>query len=174
MITDKIFTRGNRAKTKVKLSDVIKLIAKYIADEPNAEYDITIGTDSQNHKYTRMVEVIAVCRVGDGGIFFYRVEDIPRISELKVKIYEETFRSIQNATGFYDELAYELIDYDIDLDEMHNNGHLGFAIHADIGKRGKTNEIINEICGYIDSMGFESRIKPESYAASGIANMLSK
>jgi len=174
VIADKIFTRGNRAKTKVKFDEVIKIIAKFIADKPDAEYDITIGTDSQNHKYTRMVEVIAVCRVGDGGIFFYKVEDIPRISVLKTKIYEETFRSIQNATGFYDALAYELIDYDIDLDEMHNKEQLGFAIHADIGKRGKTHEMITEICGYIDSMGFESRIKPDSYAASGIANMLSK
>ena len=82
MIADKIFTRGNRAKTKVKFDEVIKIIAKFIADKPDAEYDITIGTDSQNHKYTRMVEVIAVCRVGDGGIFFYKVEDIPRSCRL--------------------------------------------------------------------------------------------
>ena len=172
MVNEKIFIRGNGQK--VSYEEMIKIIAKYINDSPNSVYDITIGTDSQTHKKCHMIEVIAVHRIGDGGIFFYYEEYIDRFPSLKEKIYEETFRSIQNATGFYDALAYELINYDIDLDEMHDEERLGFAIHADIGKRGKTHEMITEICGYIDSMGFESRIKPDSYAASGIANMLSK
>lgn len=174
METEKIFTRGNRERTKVTYAEMIKVVADYIRVDPNAEYDITVGTDSQNHKMTRMVEVIAVCRVGDGGIFFFRREDIPKIRVLKEKIVEETNRSIENATGFIDALQEELLEDLIDLDVMLKEDRLAFTIHADIGKRGKTKELIKEICAWIDAAGFEARIKPDSYAASGVANMLSK
>lgn len=49
--------------------------------------------------------------------------------------------------------------------------YLVFSVHADIGK---TKELIKEICSWIEALGFEARIKPDSYAASGVANMLSK
>lgn len=189
MNAEKIFVRGNRDRTRVTYSEMIKIIANYIRTNPNAEYDITVGTDSQNHKMTRMVEVIAVCRVGDGGIFFFRREDIPKIKVLKEKIIEETNRSIENATGFIDALQEQLLEDScddnqmmlcggeneiIDLDVMFEEGRLSFAVHADIGKRGKTKELIKEICAWIEASGFEARIKPDSYAASGVANMLSK
>ena len=174
METEKIFTRGNADRTKVTYTEMIKVIADYIRANPNAEYDITVGTDSQNHKMTRMVEVVAVCRIGDGGIFFFRREDIPKIRVLKEKIVEETNRSIENATGFIDALQEELLEDNIDLDIMFDEDRLSFAVHADIGRRGKTKELIKEICAWIEASGFEARIKPDSYAASGVANMLSK
>lgn len=174
MKAEKIFTCGNTNRTKVTYSEMIKVIADYIRVNPNAEYDITVGTDSQTHKYCRMVEVICICRIGDGGIFFFRREDIPKIRGLKEKIIEETNRSIENATGFMDKLQEELLEDNIDLDEMFLEERLAFAVHADIGRRGKTKELIKEICAWIEASGFEARIKPDSYAASGVANMLSK
>ena len=174
MEAEKVFTRGNAERTKVTYSEMIKVIADYIRANPNAEYDITVGTDSQNHKMTRMVEVIAICRIGDGGIFFFRREDIPKIKALKEKIIEETNRSIENATGFIDALQEELLEDNIDLDIMFDESRLTFAVHADIGHRGKTKELIKEICAWIEASGFEARIKPDSYTASGVANMLSK
>ena len=172
MITEKIFTRGNGEK--VRYSQIGSIVADYIAKAPNASYEITVGSDSQNHKCTRMVEVIAVHRIGDGGIFFYRKQDIPKIRVLKTKIQEETSRSIENATGFVDALAYALIDYDIDLEQMSNDGRFTFAVHADIGHAGKTNQLITEITSWIKTCGFEVAIKPDSYAASGIANRITK
>lgn len=169
---EKMFKRGNGQE--VSYSEMIKVIADYIRVNPSASYDITVGTDSQNHKMTRMVEVIAVCRISDGGIFFFRREDIPKIKVLKEKIIEETNRSIANAVGFIDALQSELLEDNIDLDIMFDENRLSFAVHADIGRRGKTKELIKEICGWIEASGFEARIKPDSYAASGVANMLSK
>lgn len=169
---EKMFKRGNGQE--VSYSEMIKVIADYIRVNPSASYDITVGTDSQTHKYCRMVEVIAVCRIGDGGIFFFRREDIPKIKVLKEKIIEETNRSIENAIGFIDALQSELLEDNIDLDIMFDENRLAFAVHADIGRRGKTKELIKEICGWIEASGFEARIKPDSYAASGVANMLSK
>lgn len=169
---EKIFKRGNGQE--VSYSEMIKVIANYIRINPSASYDITVGTDSQNHKMTRIVEVVAICRIGDGGIFFFHREDIPKIKVLKEKIIEETNRSIENAMGFIDALQEELLEDNIDLDIMFNENRLAFAVHADIGRRGKTKELIKEICGWIEASGFEARIKPDSYAASGVANMLSK
>lgn len=169
---EKMFKRGNGQE--VSYSEMIRVIADYIRVNPSASYDITIGTDSQSHKTTRMIEVICIHRIGDGGIFFFHKEDIPKIKVLKEKIIEETNRSIENAVGFIDALQMELLEDNIDLDIMFDENRLAFAVHADIGRRGKTKELIKEICGWIEASGFEARIKPDSYAASGVANMLSK
>ena len=164
----KMFKRGNG--TSCTYDDMIKIIAEYIAKDPNREYDITIGTDSQNHTQTKMVEVIAIHNVGHGGIYFYYTEYIRKIRSIKEKIMEETSRSLMNANGFIDNLAIELINYDIDIDEI----NLHFCIHCDIGHRGKTSNLIKEIVNWVHAMGYDCSIKPDSYAASGIANKITK
>ena len=60
MEKEKIFRRGNGEKCTQ--SEMIQLIADYIAEDTDKTYDITVGTDSQNHSATKMVEVIAVLR----------------------------------------------------------------------------------------------------------------
>lgn len=172
MKLEKQWKRGNGEI--ITTNELIKLVADYIRKNPEVTYDITIGTDSQTHERCRMIEVICIHRIGDGGIFFFHKEDIPKIKVLKEKIIEETNRSIENAVGFIDALQMELLEDNIDLDIMFDENRLAFAVHADIGRRGKTKELIKEICGWIEASGFEARIKPDSYAASGIANMLSK
>lgn len=165
---DKIFIRGNGEK--VSYSQMIKIIANYISQSPRSEYEITVGTDSQTHSRCRIVEVICVHRVGDGGIFFYYVEYVNKIRTLKNKIIEETSRSINNATGLIDEVSVQLIDYDIDIDNL----NIHFQIHCDIGHYGKTAALIKEITTWVESLGYEAVIKPNSYAASGIADKISK
>lgn len=165
---EKIFKRGNGQS--VKYSEMIKIISNFIAANPKAEYEITVGTDSQNHSSTKIVTVLAVHRIGDGGIFFYRSEYINKIRVLKEKIIEETARSIENATGLLDGIQLNLIDQDIDIEEL----NLHFQIHCDIGKKGKTKTLIKEITAWVEASGFEVAIKPNSYAASGIANKISK
>ena len=108
---EKLFRRGNG--TSVSYDEMTTIIADYIATAPNYEYEITVGTDSQNHSRTKIVEVICIHRVGDGGIFFYYVEYVNKIRTLKNKIIEETSRSINNATGLIDEVSVKLIDYNI-------------------------------------------------------------
>ena len=172
MKLEKKWKRGNGEI--ITTDELIKIVADYIRKNPEAAYDITIGTDSQTHKYCRMVEVICICRIGDGGIFFFRREDIPKIRVLKEKIVEETNRSIENATGFIDALQEELLEDNIDLDIMFDEDRLAFAVHADIGYYGKTKELISEIVAWVHSAGFDCAIKPDSYTASGIANKFSK
>ena len=45
-----------------------------------------------------------------------------------------------------------------------------FEIHADIGEKGETRTMIQEVVGMIRANNFEARTKPESYAASNVAD----
>jgi predicted RNase H-related nuclease YkuK (DUF458 family) len=165
---EKLFTRGNGQR--VNYNQMIKIIADYIKKDLKAEYDITIGTDSQTHSEVKIVEVIAVHKVGDGGIFFYHSEYRERFRALKEKIVEETSRSLENANGFLDNIELLLLEDNIDIEEL----NLNFHIHCDIGHKGKTKELIKEITNWVESLGYDCLIKPESYTASGIANKFSK
>lgn len=165
---EKLFKRGNGEV--VNITQMYDIIADYIAKEPLATYEITVGTDSQTHSRCKFVEVIAVHRIGDGGIFFYHIEHEQKIRVLKDKIIAETARSIENATGLLDEISLILIDKDIDINDL----SVHFQIHCDIGHYGKTSSLITEITSWVSSMGYEAVIKPDSYTASGIANKFSK
>ena len=169
---DKIFRTGD-GKT-VSYAGMVSLIANYIKRNPDADYEITVGTDSQNHEATKIVEVIAVCCIGHGGIFFYHVDYIDRINDLRQKIYEETSRSLENAHGLLDEIYLQIVENDeeFDLDKL----NIHFVVHCDIGRsrKSKTRVLVQEIMGWVEAEGFECVIKPDSYTASGIANKFSK
>ena len=45
-----------------------------------------------------------------------------------------------------------------------------FEIHADVGENGPTSVLIQEVVGMIRASNFEAKTKPESYAASKVAD----
>lgn len=149
------------SKGFINIEEVKKTIIEYISVHPSDKYNITIGTDSQTDTETRMVLVICVCREGKGGIFFTHKEILKPISDLRSKIYNETSMSLSVA--------------DIIRQVVHNTGaNYSFSVHADIGKNGPTKVLINEIVGWIEASGYNCKIKPDSYAASTVANKYSK
>lgn len=147
----------------VTLKEIARLGIRYIEEDPGAEYEITVGSDSQNFSKTKIVTVIAFCRKGKGGIFFYNVEYVKRIDNLRLKIYYETQESL--------ELADALLSA-LDINTSKYNIH--FQIHCDVGRNGATNALVQEIVGWVHSLGYDCCIKPESYAASAVANRFSK
>lgn len=153
----KSITYGNL--TEDQMFDIIKEMVSDI----DSEYVITIGTDSQTYSRTKVITVIAIHRVGKGGIFFYSTEHLKPISNLRVKIYNETLRSLELAKRLNESLFDADLDYDI-------------FVHLDVGrsKKGKTHEMIQELMGWVSSEGFVPEIKPNSYAASCIADRISK
>lgn len=171
-MSKKLFLTGDGKV--VSYSQMVNLMANYIKQDSTASYEITVGTDSQCHEKTKIVEVIAVCRVGRGGIFFYHIEYMKKIEDLRQKIYEETSRSLENAHGLLDEIYLQIIrsDEDCDLDNL----DIHFVVHCDIGRsrKSKTRVLVQEIMGWVEAEGFECVIKPDSYTASGIANKFSK
>lgn len=165
---ERLFARPNGEK--VTLVEIASVVANYIAANPHAKYDITVGTDSQSYDKTKIAEVIAVHRVGAGGIFFCRIDYVSRISNLRQKIQEETQRSLSIADGLLDQIEINLMELDLSLDEM----DVHFQIHCDVGYNGSTKVLIQEIVGWVQSMGYECCIKPASYAASAVADKFSK
>lgn len=151
----------------VTIPEIAKIIKNKILSDPG-EYNLMVGTDSQNFDKTRMVTVIALHNVGHGGIFFYNSEYVPRISQVNRKIMEETYRSLTTAQFLIFELE-EISEEDFDYTD-----YVKLEIHVDAGNNGASKQVIPEIVGWIKASGFEVSVKPDSYAASSIANKYSK
>lgn len=49
-----------------------------------------------------------------------------------------------------------------------------YAIHVDAGENGPTMQLIPELVGWVRACGYEAVTKPKSYAASTLADTLSK
>ena len=158
-------TYGNLELEEIpsKISDYMQKMKHY--DVP---LQIVVGTDSQNFDKTKIVSVIAVTCEGHGGIFFYEVERIRRISDVRMKLTEETTRSLDIMTRLV-----EIIEKD-EYKELRDNSTL--AIHVDAGwsDKGKTKELIPMLVGWIKACGYDCKVKPDSFASSSIADKLSK
>lgn len=153
---------------EVNIDEIAKIISEFVANSDSDKFDIYVGTDSQNFSYTKMVLVIAVHCIGHGGIFFYEVKHVAKITSIKHKLMTETMMSIELADQL--KAAFERL-YDkngFDYTNMH------MAIHVDASVDGKSGQVINDISNYVHAYGYEFSIKPDSYAASSIANKISK
>ncbi|OPJ59347.1 ribonuclease H-like YkuK family protein [Clostridium oryzae] len=146
---------------EVSFKRMCHLIKKYINAAQDYKYHITVGTDSQNYDITKVVVVVAVWRVGSGGIFFYDVRKVTKITNIRQKLFYETSLSI--------EMAQKLSSY-LEI----NNSNCDIAIHIDAGNDGPSSSVIPEIVGWVKGSGFNCNTKPDSYAASSIANKYSK
>lgn len=146
---------------EVSYEKMIYIIKKFISKSPNSVYNISVGTDSQNFEDTKTVMVVAIHRVGSGGIFFYDIKRVKKITNIAQKLFFETSMSLDIATKLLEMLQNEGIDF-------------GISIHVDAGNNGKTSKLIPEIVGWIKSCGFDCETKPNSYAASSIADKYSK
>ena len=156
---------------KVNEKQAVEILNNYYQKNKSfgSDFFLTIGTDSQNFSDTKVVIVIAMRCVGHGGIYFYEVLHIDKIQNVKQKLNMETGLSLETANKIMD-----IIESDDKYSDMYLNSN--FAIHVDAGRseKGKTKEVIPEIVGWIKACGYECVVKPDSYAASSIANRISK
>jgi len=126
------------------------------------DYTIHVGSDSQSYGQTNLVTVILVRWHKNGGFFFSHKQRIKRIENLQHKIQTETDASIKLGTRLKDELIdREMLNSEVSID-------------LDIGRNGPTKQLIKPIVGWVLGMGFSYNIKPESYAASCVADRISK
>ena len=151
----------NGKMTKAEIYDFIlkKIQENQITKEH--DYSIIVGTDSQNSYKTKMVLVICLIDKGHGGRYFYHIDWMKKIKDINTKIYTETEKSL--------EIARELNKF------LHDNDvRAEVEVHVDIGRNGKTKELIQGILGWVTSEGFTAKIKDESWVASTIADKISK
>jgi predicted RNase H-related nuclease YkuK (DUF458 family) len=121
---------------------------------------VCIGTDSQVYgKVTEFATVIVFLREGRGGFMFIHNDKTRNPMSIKERLLTEVSRSIQVAYSICD-----LLDrYKVDLE-----------VHADINTNPqfKSNPALSEAMGYILSMGFAFKAKPDAFASSSCANKL--
>ena len=151
----------NGRMTKEEIYDFILSKIKENHITKQHDYSIIVGTDSQNSYKTKMVLVICLIDKGHGGRYFYHIDWIKKIKDINTKIYTETQKSL--------EIAHELNEF---LNE--HNVRADVEIHVDIGRHGKTKDLIQGILGWIAAEGFKAKIKDESWVASTIADKISK
>ncbi len=146
---------------EVSFEGMCGLIKRYLSKDRSRAYKIAVGTDSQNYDITKTVVVVAVWRIGSGGIFFYDIRNVKRITNIRQKIFYETSLSLEMANRLSVLLQQEGVDCEID-------------IHVDAGEDGPSVGVIQEIVGWVKACGYDCKTKPEAYAAFCIANKYSK
>jgi len=143
----------------VSVDQMVRLIETFLKEDPNAPHKIVIGTDSHTtHQSTTFVTAVVVHRIGKGARFFFRKLRGKPMFDLRHRIYRETELSLQlvdvlNAKG----MSALLTDWPLE-------------IHIDIGQKGDTKALITEIKGWVTSVGYVARIKPDSFGASAVAD----
>ncbi len=143
----------------MSLGQMMKQIGFFIAEEPNAQYKIIIGSDSQTTQQSTMyVTALIVQRIGKGSCFFYRKKKEKPLFNLRHRIYNET------------QLSLELVDTLKEAGISHLLLEWPLEIHLDIGKQGETRQLIQEVVGWVTAIGYTAKIKPYSFGASSVAD----
>lgn len=171
-MNDSIINNGyfySPSKGDLKFSEVIGEIRKYISEQPDFFYDIVVGCDSPSSDKPFFPIAIVVLRTGAGGRFFLKKMHYPenflrKFSNWKNRILQEVYLSCELALTLK-----ETLENDFGKSRPKFNYQFQY-IHADVGERGKTKEMIKEVVGLIKSNGFEPMIKPHSFAASVVAD----
>ena len=141
---------------------IIHEVEHLIQRETEAGYKlkVCIGTDSQvTNAVTEFATVIVFVRQKHGGFMLISSEKTKYKFAIKERMLYEVSRSI--------EIAYQLCElldkYDVDLE-----------VHADINTspQFKSNSALSEAMGYILSMGFVFKAKPDAFASSYCANKM--
>lgn len=148
---------------KLTTAQVAEEIIRYMKADDQHRYKIVIGTDSDGFESSSFlvdfVTAIVVQRVGKGGRYFWRRTELGKLHTLRDRIIQEVMLSL--------EAAKEILTV---LKTREQNSGWDFEIHADIGENGETRTMIQEVVGIIRANNFEVRTKPESYAASSVAD----
>lgn len=144
---------------RIELQDMLDSIRKFAAEKKDAKYKIIIGTDSlgSNIAFTDFVTALVVQRVGNGGKYFWRRLKHEPIFNFRDRIIKEVMLSLSTATQILEILKQ--LDFPFE-----------FEVHVDVGSNGRTSALISEVTGMIRGYNFPFKTKPESYAASSVAD----
>lgn len=178
-MSSEILVNGNfysPTKGNLNFEQVIKEIFDYMRESPENNYEIVVGCDSASSDKPFFPIAIVILRTGFGGRFFlkkmiYPDEFLKRFvapfGSWKNRILQEVYLSCELALSLKEELEKQNA-----IQRAQGKGlkYQFEYIHADVGEQGKTKEMVKEIVGLIKSNGFEAKIKPQSFAATVVAD----
>ncbi len=147
---------------EVLRAPILEEVEKAIVNETQQGHKlkVCIGTDSQvRADTTYFATVIVLLREQRGGFMYIAQEKTTQQLSIKERMLLEVQKSI--------ETAYSICDL-LDL------YHVDLEVHADINTNPsfKSNKALNEAMGYILSMGFIFKAKPEAFASSTCADKM--
>jgi predicted RNase H-related nuclease YkuK (DUF458 family) len=148
---------------RLSLEQMFGSIMAYIEADPDARYQLIVGSDSHTRHESYFVTAIVICRVGKGGRFFFSRSRRRAIRSLRQKVMFETSLSLTVAAR-----VTEL------LEASNVTEHVDVEIHIDVGTTGETRDLIHEIVGMVTGSGYRARIKPNAFGASTVADRFTK
>ena len=123
-----------------------------------SEVEDHVGCDSQNHKrHTVYVTTVVFRFPNNGAHVIYRRERVPKILDMWTKLWGETERSVELANLILEECNLRVNQIDLDF-----NSDSQYASH----------KLVSASSGYITSLGFKSKVKPDLLMAAWAANVL--
>lgn len=146
----------------LNIDAVVAEIVRFMQEDTKRQYKLVIGSDSEKRKNdcADFVTAIVVHRVGNGGRYFWRRLELDKIYSLRDRIMREVMLSLevaQKTLAVIENSKEPKINFD-------------FEIHIDVGENGETKTMITEVVGMVRAYNFEARTKPNSYAASKVAD----
>ncbi len=153
---------------KINPNETVREILNFIEAKPNAHYKVIIGSDSLHlaDNGADFVTAIVVHRVGNGGRYFWRRLDLGKFYNLHDRIIQEVMLSIDTAKTLLADLEKATKEHEA----MGMKLNWDFEIHVDVGENGPTKNLIQEVVGMVRANNFEAKTKPDSYAASKVAD----
>jgi predicted RNase H-related nuclease YkuK (DUF458 family) len=142
--------------TTFELAPYVKEI---ILKNKGFDMQIYLGCDSQNRSHKTTYATTVVFHITHSGCHvIYKKEQMPIIKDMWTRLWKETERSCEVAL-YLREHGIEVSTIDLDY-------------NTDPTK--KSNKLVSAAVGYVESLGFKARCKPEllpgAYAADNIVN----
>jgi predicted RNase H-related nuclease YkuK (DUF458 family) len=150
----------NSLGLNLTVEQVVQEIVGFMRADLTRRYKVTIGTDSElsSGNMADFVTAVVVHRVGNGGRYFWRRLAKEKMHTLRERIIREVLISLDIAKSVLGDLKkFPLPEFD-------------FEIHIDVGENGPTKAMIQEVVNMVRASNFEPKTKPESYAASNVAD----
>ena len=146
---------------KLSTMQIIQTMIDFMKADEKRNYKIIIGSDSErNGKASAdFVTAIVIHRVGNGGRYFWRRLVLSKkFHTLRDRILEEVLMSLEVAKEVLTTARnFEMPKFD-------------FEIHVDVGENGESRTMIQELTAMVRANNFEAKTKPDSYAASKVAD----
>lgn len=160
----------------LSFDDVFLQIKAFILSNPQCDYKVMIGTDSQVHaRFTTFVTGIVVQRIGNGTWTCAKKVAIERkMTNVYERISQETAFTEEVLSEFTETHQSQLVN--IVLPYLYKGANLQFEAHLDIGSsdRNRTRVYVKEMKARIEALGFKASIKPDAFVASSYANRYTK
>jgi predicted RNase H-related nuclease YkuK (DUF458 family) len=126
--------------------DLGQYVKEYLEQHQGEDIKIYLGCDSQNRTNITTYATTVVFHIGDSGCHvIYKKEQVPVILDMWTRLWGEAERSV-SAAIYLREHGIEINTIDLDYNDDPNK---------------KSNKLVSAAVGYVESMGFKARIKPD-------------